>query len=284
MTFNCESSRTRFSLFHIFLKPVFLLLSLHYTFITHGSALATIDFQWEAGIDVHSGLAYSSETSRIAKPCNCLIRDAISKGKIKFSDYPQFLGRKNIMFGLLRAKSSRDRHGHSLTMMCAPILDISLISFGEPSITVTQCRNENYLNKSCEYQKRVSRHCVMAKIPIVGGLLVCGGNTKNRTELNMKATKMRIGENHGEIRLQLTLPKHGRYLCKQNELYRQNEDDVIQIETRVVDYSPSIAGRPPIGNVRRFLYRHSQSYLHAYVMWRFHNHCYNSICKRDKQR
>lgn len=267
---------TRSNLLHILRKLVFLWVSL-FSFIAQVSALTTIDFQWEAGLDTLSGLAYSSERSRITKPYDCLLirdDDAILKSKIEFVGYPQFLGRRNIMFGLLRAKSSQnDENGQPTTMICAPIFDINLISFGVPSVTVIPpCRSNTYSKKSCndEKQTRQQHYSVLAKIPVVGGLLVCNTN-KDRTELKTKRQKMDMGNKYGEIWLQVTLPQRDRAAREQNG-YAD-----IEIETRLVDYRPSIAGIPPIGSVRRLLYRHTQSYLHAYVMWRFHNHCYKNI-------
>jgi len=258
---------TRSTFLHILRNLIVLLLSLQ---SSYGSALTTADFKWEAGVDTQSGLAYSLERSRTTSTINFdgSIGDVISKCKKEFMDYPQFLARRNVMFGLLRAnKSSRDESGQSLTtMICDPILNMNLLSFGVPSINVTPLSRSN----------KIRQYCVLAKIPIVGGLLVSTYNNKEKSQFKTTkvSSKRHIGEKYGEIWLQLTLSERLRKV-----VHEQNDCANIQMETRVVDYRPSIAGMPPIGNVRRFLYRHTQSYLHAYVMWKFHNHCYKNICK-----
>mmetsp|Transcript_14348 Transcript_14348/g.19982 ORF Transcript_14348/g.19982 Transcript_14348/m.19982 type:complete len:236 (-) Transcript_14348:75-782(-) len=45
------------------------------------------------------------------------------------------------------------------------------------------------------------------------------------------------------------------------------------IETEISGYHPAIAGGPPVSKIRKWTYRSTQSYVHAYVMWRFHNYC-----------
>lgn len=48
------------------------------------------------------------------------------------------------------------------------------------------------------------------------------------------------------------------------------------LETRIeCGYRPAIAGNPPVSRARSWTYRSTQSLFHAYVMWRFHNHCHD---------
>ena len=52
------------------------------------------------------------------------------------------------------------------------------------------------------------------------------------------------------------------------------------LDTSICDgYQPAIAGAPPVNRVRAGVYRCTQSLLHAFVMWRFHRHCYASVPK-----
>jgi hypothetical protein len=79
-------------------------------------------------------------------------------------------------------------------------------------------------------------------------------------------------ENCGEIWLQLLVSKQ----YHNGSGKREQETDLI-IDTRLVNYRPAIAGNPPVSRLRRFVYLNSQRYLHAYVMWRFHDHCFKRL-------
>lgn len=52
----------------------------------------------------------------------------------------------------------------------------------------------------------------------------------------------------------------------------QSQTGVHKLETQIVHgYNPALCGRPPVSRIRASSYRCTQSLLHAYVMWRFHN-------------
>lgn len=38
-------------------------------------------------------------------------------------------------------------------------------------------------------------------------------------------------------------------------------------------YRPALAGSPPVNMLRAWMYRSTQTVVHAYVMWRFHKYC-----------
>ena len=46
------------------------------------------------------------------------------------------------------------------------------------------------------------------------------------------------------------------------------------LKTEIDSYCPWIAGDTPISCLREGLYLNSQSFFHAYVMWRFHRDCF----------
>mmetsp|Transcript_5633 Transcript_5633/g.8674 ORF Transcript_5633/g.8674 Transcript_5633/m.8674 type:complete len:236 (-) Transcript_5633:74-781(-) len=86
-------------------------------------------------------------------------------------------------------------------------------------------------------------------------------------------------------RLTVTLPIAGGLLAwkndKRNDIdlgcllfsFVQKPDRNFLIETEISGYHPAIAGGPPVSKIRKWTYQSTQSYVHAYVMWRFHNYC-----------
>ena len=54
---------------------------------------------------------------------------------------------------------------------------------------------------------------------------------------------------------------------------------ITNLETRLVDYLPSIMGRPSsfLHRYRRILYRFTQAVVHKFTMWRFHKHTWATL-------
>ena len=204
-----------------------------------------LGFKWEATLDA-DGLANSLESSSMPMPMQqdkeSFCKAIISKAESEFIEYPFFLGRKNVLFGLFTAKSDSEQ----MTQIQDSIFGINLLTFGEPKTTVFSDRSENE-----------QRRGVLVKLPVVGGLLACF------KEANSNHDALSLGELSFQI--------------AQTRSKQPGIDDTLQVETRVINYLPSIAGRPPINFLRKSLYLNSQRYLHAYVMWRFHKHCYNKV-------
>lgn len=69
------------------------------------------------------------------------------------------------------------------------------------------------------------------------------------------------------------LPIQGGWLTKQPTgalIFSQDNDT---LETSVVHYRPFRKVDGKVNTLRSFLYLHSQSIVHGYVMWRFHRYC-----------
>lgn len=63
-----------------------------------------------------------------------------------------------------------------------------------------------------------------------------------------------------------------RFELKPVKVSRGNKPQVttLTLESRIVDYRPWLVGPPPVSRIRKHLYLNSQSRIHAYVTWRFH--------------
>jgi hypothetical protein len=174
-------------------------------------------------------------------------RDAsFSRARDELAKYPEFLGRKHLFFGLLTTKKTVNDTGDITMKVCDSFFGINLLAFGKTSF------------QSGMRQRDGLSTVVLARIPIVGGMLVCQDISNHNSN---------IDDDLGEICFRLT---HS----KSNEPQR---NDQIELESRVIDYKPAISGLPTVNILRRTLYMNTQRYVHAYVMKRFHDHCYESL-------
>ena len=208
---------------------------------------AAVEFRWNADLNSATGLANSYESSSL--PRTNFNHDILSTLEEQFVAYPQFLGRRKVLLGLLVAKPGVQDAGNKppTTQICDALFGVNLLTFGEPK---TSTFHEKIVDDSGNY---IANKGVLSSIPVLGGLLACCVGD----EASATSSKERLGE----LRFQLT----------------QNAKHGLRIETRMVDYRPSIAGMPPVDCLRKSLYSSSQRLMHAYVMWRFHNHCYSML-------
>ncbi len=51
-----------------------------------------------------------------------------------------------------------------------------------------------------------------------------------------------------------------------------------ELQSNIVDYRPWLVGPSPVSRTRQYLYLHSQSWIHAYVTWRFHKAWRQALC------
>ncbi len=254
---------------------VILYFSLHLLRV-HG--IAGAGFKWEAGLDPKSGLAHSLERSSLSRSRGTITNyptqkqydendlDLSRKVKELFTSYPQFLGLRKCLLGAFKAKPScslGDKEDPeslvATTQICDFLFGINLLTFGQPTTVTYRSRKKN---ENIEGSYSIENE-VVTDLPVIGGLLACRKRGRKSS--------------YGLLRFKFTqtceiLPDvEGKSQASQELI------EVLRLETRVIDYRPALAGFPPVGKMRKSLYTSTQRLLHAYVMWRFHNHCYFNL-------
>lgn len=197
----------------------------------------------------------------------------LSNVRREFAQYPQFLARKKLFFGILTAKQAVNDHGQTITTVCDSLFGINLLAFGEASFAIDdegEGRDTRTRKRNCKDSDGLSS-TVFARIPVVGGILACKGQGQVHTRGN--CDERDEGNDLGELWFQLShsLPNVSQSQTK--------EEHMVRLESRVVDYRPAISGLPPVNALRCAMYLNTQKYVHAYVMWRFHNHCYRNLLR-----
>mmetsp|Transcript_6327 Transcript_6327/g.14286 ORF Transcript_6327/g.14286 Transcript_6327/m.14286 type:complete len:236 (+) Transcript_6327:771-1478(+) len=190
----------------------------------------SVDFRWKAWIDTKTGIAESWEKSSFRPaPVNLSRPKEREVCQRVFTEYPDWLAKPRVTFGLLRTK---------------PIKDSTCVSlFGRWNVL----RFGKYRLSTITRRGREVKTTIL--LPMVGGFM--------------------------------TLPhKDG---CGVLEFSLVQRNDETRMETKIAKgYRPALAGRAPVHPLRAFTYRRTQSLLHAYIMWRFHKHCYSHLVKRNK--
>lgn len=163
-------------------------------------------------------------------------------------NYPNWLCRRGVTFGFLRAVPGAYGHNRRpCVKICDSLFGMELISFGiqEKARRVAVSDGDGDDDDSTK-KKRV----VLAarEFPVVGGLL-----------------SMPV---HDCGCIHFTVAKHK---CGQGMQY--------ELESRVMDYCPAIAGSAPVGWVRRCAYLGTQTLVHVYVMRRYHGYVHEAISK-----
>jgi hypothetical protein len=226
-------------------------------------------YRWEAALDRPTGTATSREISAVpagSRLHEAAIRAACNGGggggaldvmaERLFSDYPAWLCRPSVTFGLLRAVETVEGG----TELRSRPFGIKFLEFGKArslgrvSVGTAPAAGDGGT-------ERTSRCAI--RIPITGGLLALPGPNNNEKRkdrgcggalsfaLRTKQTVKRSDETEGST-----------LRCS--------------IVTGIAGYRPAIAGRAaPTGRLRAAVYLGTQSFLHGYIMWRFHRHCWN---------
>ena len=192
-------------------------------------------FLWQASLDATSGRASSVEVSS----CNLHDPSASWERRLQQHTYdlveswPTLLAKGSTTLGMIRT-SPHDPDKHSTTIRLR-LLNLPLLSFGK----VRQA-NVTYGVKKFPYELHV---------PITGGLLsLLIPSAKDRGWLKFVVETDTLAA---------TTTRSKSVRCR--------------LRTEIAGhYSPRIAGRPPISKLRKWMYLSSQSYVHAYSMWRFH--------------
>lgn len=219
-----------------------------------------IHYNWQANINP-TGLANSIETSHKeynSKDNNFfenLLKNPKGLGNLigkEFKLYPYFLSQRNVLLGLIQVIQEEKCTYIKLNL---PRTSFTLFKFGTPKSELQQwCTGVEDVRGSI---------AIATTIPILGGIL-----TLEHPESSLQFKS--ICNYHSSP--SYTLYKNDKeYIVK-------NHDLNVHLETRIVDYKPSLVGMPP-KRWRKVLYLNTQRYFHVYVMRRFHGHVYSVIEK-----
>jgi len=218
-------------------------------FVASSCVVQSIGFKWEQHLNPN-GKAESIECSSVSGS-DLFQGSILDKVESEFIDYPRFLARRKVLLGLFTAEKKFHGEADPTTRICDSLLGINLLTFGKTKTTRFTLK-EKRVSGSCTVETRG----VITRLPVVGGLLACRPKTNDASQSSV-----------GTLTFQLTQSRSKSPEFKDN----------LHIETRILDYEPAIAGKPPVNFLRKTVYLHTQRYFHAYVMWRFHNHCYNIL-------
>jgi len=209
-------------------------------------------FQWSSNINSSTGKAVSLERSQWNLPSQNRINSSFfrsSLAKALFQPYPSWLSYGRVTGGLLQTKAyfslgeNENQSRECPLTIRDRIFGLNLLIFGPLKSTNPKIKNQ--------------KDCISFDLPILGGLLTTTSN---------------IHPNYGSIRFSLFRDKPNTA-----SLFSSNSklDSIICMQTEIVDYPPAIAGEAPISWLRKSFYLNTQSYVHAYVMWRYHKRCRN---------
>ena len=200
------------------------------------------NYQWYADLNQMTGRASSTEKSTI-------FLDKTKKKKKKmvnqhhvrtlFEQYPNYLNELFFFLHVIRDKNKND-------LRLGPI---TLLTFGKPR------RRRSNWNIIQKYRNPLTRKSMtVVQIPIQGGWL----------SAKKTITTTQNKKNLGFLQFSCTE-------CSKS----------FQMETNIVNYLPTLArigsSSLPIHPIGKYIYLKTQSYLHAFVMWRFHKYCHHSL-------
>ncbi len=225
------------------------LISVH---VANGFFIGSIGFNWVQIVDT-DGIAHSLEYST----CNGIDlkdRSITDKAEHEFMNYPQFLSCRKVLLGLITTEKKFNEQKTPAIYIRDSLFGINLLAFGEME---AKRFKENKIDQ--ETGCTVKTIGVTVLISVVGGLLSRKQKDHSHVASHLKSL--------GTLKFQLmkTLSEEPQF------------KDNLRIETRILDFEPAIVGYPPVNFLRKTLYMITQRYFHAYVMWRFHRHCYNVI-------
>jgi hypothetical protein len=216
-----------------------------------GARAAGINYHWSAAIATATGIATSRERSH---PPACYPRMTTREQRQAmlqaFTTYPQWLARPRVTFGMVQAQQNQTDGSttiylRSVTRNSTLIRSngLALLRFGKPQRHVRHRGG----------RKQNTPEITSILLPITGGVLA----QPTRTTRTAKT-----GPRYGSLMFSL----------------HQAQNQIVAVETKIQDgYRPTLAGRRlPLSNLQARMYQSTQSLVHAYVMWRFHKHCYAS--------
>ena len=205
-------------------------------------------FAWRASVDRTSGVASSLETSivpkksRLRKKVNSTHDDEMLElSKDLFSDYPVWLCRFPVTFGVIKAVPTGG--GYELRDR---IFGCNLLTFAKGRADRLSIRTESRKGVPIQTSQCTITHA------IVGGVLSLPLKKWMKQEASIVCT----------LAMRRAVGSHGT-------------KESCTIVTQLVGYRPSLVGNPPVNLFRAWFYLCSQSQVHAYAMWRLHRRCWN---------
>jgi hypothetical protein len=203
-------------------------------------------FTWSANVDRSTGLASSFESTWIAPKSRLYHKLDQEGGSVSdvvaslFADYPLYLGKPSLFFGLARCIKTP----HKYEIRLRPF-NINFISFGHPSL---------HSDRMHDYKDGTVSTVTTVSFPVIDGLLVLNRRKDYPQAGSCGRLDFSVRQRHVKVMTSYALGS-------------------AFLESQIVDYKPAILGHPPVPFVRRCLYRGTQSLLHAYVTWRYHMYC-----------
>jgi hypothetical protein len=207
-------------------------------------------FRWQASLNSASGRASSQEVSQKEWNHHYETPKASQQSVFRVSDkfigqYPQWLVRPKVTFGLLTC-SGTNPETKETSIRPRFWNRVDLLTYGPIQVS-----------------KKSKRRCKW-KLPITGGLLVAHSSSSSTSSGSSGKKKRDMGCLVFETTT-TTTPTSSSGSTTPHSLTCRFESSIAG------NYCPSIAGPAPIPSRRKWAYLHSQSIVHAYVMWRFHN-------------
>lgn len=210
-------------------------------FTTQAATVPT-NFKWRAHLNRDTGIATSCEESTAVFP----VSEAISPHQISeaakriIQEYPKFLSRPSLTFGLLKTKHTTGKQSD----LCTSMYNLKLLSFGYSKHT-----SRTICNRIVRRYSPGSNTMVILcsfETPILGGLL-----------------SQSYGHDKGCLRFTLL----------RNESNSKQHHELHAVFVTEIDgpYKPSLAGTSlPRSRIKSAVYCATQRMFHEYVMWRFH--------------
>ena len=258
-------------------------------------------YQWNANLHQPTGIATSFEQSIFHKhqsQPNCNVEDddgssnilhrtplstTTKKEQMKniiqdiFSNYPTFLTKPSLTFGLCRSVPSnveeKEDCNHNLQ---TSLLHLNVLTFGKPRIVKPS--KHIFINDNRPSSTEEEVICCI-EIPIEGGLLANVESSASTTTKSKKKKKKKKKEDHGCIRFTWLQTKQPKY--QQRDIKYTNHPKIILITEIRGSYRPTLAGsKLPISNMRKVLYYSTQRMLHTYVMWKYHDYVVRECSRR----
>jgi hypothetical protein len=205
-------------------------------------------FRWQASLDSASGRASSQEVSQKEWHHHYETPKASQQSVFRVSDkligqYPQWLVRPKVTLGLLTC-SRKDPETKETSIRPRFWNRVDLLTFGPIQVSKKS-------NMRCKW-----------KLPITGGLLV-----DHSSSISSSSSSGSLGEKKRDMGCLVfeTTTTSTTAATTPPSLTCRFESSIAG------NYGPWIAGPAPIPSHRKWTYLCSQSIVHAYVMWRFHN-------------
>ena len=242
--------------------------------IVDASLFERKSFTWRANLNGLTGVATSFEQS-IFQPINNddIIQPSTNNKEVQnivqdiFSQYPIYLGSPSLTLGLCRSVvTSTSSHvmnekEESYCNLQTSLFHFNMLLFGKPRLIKSnkKIRSTITVDNVCRFTDDTTIICCV-EIPIVGGILANIDDSISSTE------------DHGCLRF--------TWLQTQPNNYHHTPKIIILTEI-TGGYQPTLAGtKLPISPLNKILYCSTQRMLHAYVMWRYHDHVVKEYRRR----